>query len=341
MGRLTLLNSEKSLNDNDFKMVEHELEVKLPNDFVEFYKLHNGGNPEQTVLKDFYGKIDDIEIGDFMPIRYCRKFKDDPDFTLDGRVKGEWAENEVPQNLLPYAMDCGGNYICLGLDDGIIYYFNRFDWNDELSAEQNLSLNTTPIAPSFSCFIDNLQYSGEEKIDVTKKSFAKKQEKSLPLTLRDSEKLLNDNDFIRIEQDLGITLPSDFVEFYKLHNGGIPNRTVIEDYYEKIDDVEISEFFPALYCQEFENDPDYTLDGMAKSEWAENKLPKNLLPFARDWGDNYICIRLDDGVICYFVRDVWRDNLSIEDNFFVNTTPITPSFSYCVENLQHNLDDDE
>ena len=73
----------------------------------------------------FIKKIDDVEIRDFMPMLYCHEFEDDPDFTLNGRIKEEWRDAKVPKYLLPFAMDWGGNYICYGLNDGIIYYYVR------------------------------------------------------------------------------------------------------------------------------------------------------------------------------------------------------------------------
>jgi len=158
------------------------------------------------------------------------------------------------------------------------------------------------------------------------------------LILSDSEKALSDADLKKVEKDLGIKLPNEFVEFYKLHNGGEADRTTFEDYYKKIDDIEISNFFSLLYRQDFQDDPDYTLDGRIKNEWLENKIPKNLLPFTMDWGGNYICIGLDDGVIYYYFLDVWSKNLSVEQNFASNTQPIAPSFSYFINNLQLELE---
>ena len=38
------------------------------------------------------------------------------------------------------------------------------------------------------------------------------------------------------------------------------------------------------YSKQFEDDPDFTLEGRAINEWKLNELPKNLIPFAFDWG---------------------------------------------------------
>lgn len=46
-------------------------------------------------------------------MKYSKQFEDDPDFTLEGRAINEWDLNELPRNLIPFAFDWGGNYLCL------------------------------------------------------------------------------------------------------------------------------------------------------------------------------------------------------------------------------------
>ncbi|MCL2310596.1 MAG: SMI1/KNR4 family protein [Proteobacteria bacterium] len=162
MSNVNFTETERSLTDNDFTLVEQKLGVKLPHDFVAFYKLNNGGTPDKPVTHDFYEKMEDIEIRDFIPILYAEEFQDDPDFTLEGRAKEHWHKKEVPENLLPFAFDWGGNYICLGLPDGLIYYYVRDVWSENLSTEQNFLRNSTPIAPSFRHFIEHLSELVEE-----------------------------------------------------------------------------------------------------------------------------------------------------------------------------------
>ena len=44
------------------------------------------------------------------------------------------------------------------------------------------------------------------------------------------------------------------------------------------------------YSKQFEDDPDFTLEGRTINEWELNELPINLIPFAFDWGENYLCL---------------------------------------------------
>ena len=45
------------------------------------------------------------------------------------------------------------------------------------------------------------------------------------------------------------------------------------------DYIEIRDFIPMKYSKQFEDDPDFTLEGRAINEWKLNELPKNLIPF--------------------------------------------------------------
>ena len=151
------------------------------------------------------------------------------------------------------------------------------------------------------------------------------------------EKAISEKEIRQIEQDLGITLPSDFIAHYRRYNGGTPEKTMWRD--ETHDYLEVRDFMSFIYCKDFGDDQDYTLNGRAKEEWREKTLPPTLLPFAFDWGGNYFCIDLITGHVCYFVKDVWSDNISTEKNWEINTDYVTDSISKFIENLQINDDD--
>ena len=153
------------------------------------------------------------------------------------------------------------------------------------------------------------------------------------LKFTDTEEQLTEQDMRLIEQDLGVTIPSQLRAHYLGLNGGTPEKTVFCDKSGSYDGVEIRDFIPMLYNKSFEDAPEYTLNGTAKLEWMENTLPKHLLPFAMDWGGNYICINLTTEEIVYFVRDVWIDSLTTEKNFQRNTRLMCSSFNELLESL--------
>ena len=88
-----------------------------------------------------------------------------------------------------------------------------------------------------------------------------------------------------------------------------------------------------LYFESKGDDPDFTLNGIARSQWATDDVPRSLLPFGIDWGGNYLCLDIADGKVCYFLRDVWSEHLSTEKKLAINTRLVTESFSQFVDGL--------
>jgi len=151
---------EKSVTEKDFALVEQDLAAKLPVDFKEHYIKFNGGTPKNTIWADV--KHDYLEVRDFMPLLYNKSFGDDPDFTLNGIAKDEWGSRKLPPTFLPFAMDWGGNYFCIELDSGNVYYFVRDVWSDNISIEKNLEINSIYVTDSIKTFVDNLTINDED-----------------------------------------------------------------------------------------------------------------------------------------------------------------------------------
>jgi len=150
----------------------------------------------------------------------------------------------------------------------------------------------------------------------------------------DTQKKLTEQDFRLIEQDLGISIPIQLRNHYFNYNGGTPDRTIFYDPIGRFDYIEIRDFIPMLYNKDFEDDQDYTLNGLAKLGWNETTIPRDLLPFALDWGGNYLCISLTTEEIYFFARDILSDNLTIDSNFKVNTRLLCKSFNEFIDSLE-------
>ncbi|CAH1545056.1 hypothetical protein THOG05_570012 [Vibrio rotiferianus] len=68
-----------------------------------------------------------------------------------------------------------------------------------------------------------------------------------------------------------------------------------------------------------------------------NYLPSDLLPFAVDWGGNYICINKMNEIVFYAV-DRWYEDLDNHDNMNRNKRVICQSFEDFTNSL---VDEDE
>ena len=159
------------------------------------------------------------------------------------------------------------------------------------------------------------------------------------LNFYDCDKNLFGNDFNEVEKKLEVSFPSSFKSHYFKWNGGTPNLSCFVNDNIDYDYIEIRDFIPMKYSKPFEDDPDFTLEGRAINEWDLNELPRNLIPFAFDWGGNYLCLEKNSWQIIFYVRDVWSENISREANFEKNSIVIAKSFDEFLNCLEENPDD--
>ena len=159
------------------------------------------------------------------------------------------------------------------------------------------------------------------------------------LSFYDCDKNLSENDFNDVEKNLEVSFPASFKSHYFKWNGGTPTLSCFVNDNIDYDYIEIRDFIPMKYSKQFEDDPDFTLEGRAINEWKLNELPINLIPFAFDWGGNYLCLEKNSRQIIYYVRDVWSENISREANFKKNSIIIAKSFDEFLNCLEENPDD--
>lgn len=163
MEKVKFYKCEKAITEIDLINIEKRLDTKLPEDFKTHYLKFNGGEPEKTLWIDKDNRFENIEIRDFISFLYNQDFKDDPAFSLPERVIEEWENKEVLVNLIPFAMDWLGNYICINKKDHKIHYFDR-DKEPQIS---------TLISPTFRAFIEILEENIQEEteFEIVKHAF--------------------------------------------------------------------------------------------------------------------------------------------------------------------------
>lgn len=140
-----------SLTKEDIKDFETELNVKIPASMKKFYLKFNGGMPSPYCYQPQDEDMDWVEINAFFPI----KERTNAFETIEVIAKDIWSRNLMPCNLLPFAMDSGGNYYTLNLKNKKIYYYLTDEWNENASREYNFETNTRYIAQSFNYFINH------------------------------------------------------------------------------------------------------------------------------------------------------------------------------------------
>ena len=330
---------EKNISEQEILIIESRLNTTFPEDFKAHYLKWNGGSPDKAVFKNQKTDEDDIEISHFIGMKYNRAFRDDPDFTLEGRVAEEWKNLEVPEYLIPYALDWYGNYVCLHKGNGKIYYYIRDVWNKRLDTAANFSNNSVLIAESLTDFLSRLMGEADDGQSIQDEDAPSDCADTVTLTFRDCEKNITEQEIRSIEDRLNTTFPENFRAHYLKWNGGIPNKTVFENADIDYDYIEISTFIAMKYARNFENNPDAALEEQAAKGWENEEIPSWLIPYALDWGGNFICLHRDDGKIYYHVRDVWSDRLDTTDNFLRNSVLIAESFADFLSCLTVSQDD--
>lgn len=145
-----------TLTKEDIKDFETELNVKIPASMKKFYLKFNGGMPSPYCFQPQDEDMDWVEIHAFFPIKERTKLE-----TIEVIAKDVWSRNLMPCNLLPFAMDSGGNYYTLNLKNKKIYYYLTDVWDENASREYNFETNTRYIAQSFNFFINHF-YEEEE-----------------------------------------------------------------------------------------------------------------------------------------------------------------------------------
>jgi cell wall assembly regulator SMI1 len=125
---MKILDTKPSVSDADISRVEMALAFSFPEDLKKHYLRANGGRPVPNLLP----KGDEhFAVHEFLPILHGivgARFEDTyRDLVLDSKF--------FPKNLVPFAIDAGGDYFCYSLEPrtfGQIFFYHS-DYYDDLS----------------------------------------------------------------------------------------------------------------------------------------------------------------------------------------------------------------
>jgi hypothetical protein len=139
--------SERPTNA-DISAFEKLIHGTLPEDYKAFLKNQNGGRPQPRRFRFTTpaGREEDSALHYFFAL-------------YEGRVENlkntlEILKGRIPSDCLPIATDPFGNVILLGIADqnlGRVYF-----WDHEKEDENSTTANISPIARSFSEFVEQL-----------------------------------------------------------------------------------------------------------------------------------------------------------------------------------------
>jgi cell wall assembly regulator SMI1 len=148
--KIEMSKSRKQLCEADIDEAEDLLDTAFPADYREFLLEYNGGRPKYDNFP-----IENNPSDTHGMINFFFYLKDEGAYNLlkwANRMRGR-----VPSELIPIAIDPGGNLICLavaGNNQGKVYF-----WDHEEEAEEGKTPtydNVYAIADSFNQFLTNL-----------------------------------------------------------------------------------------------------------------------------------------------------------------------------------------
>ncbi|MGR5057645.1 SMI1/KNR4 family protein [Vibrio rotiferianus] len=154
----------------------------------------------------------------------------------------------------------------------------------------------------------------------------------MKIKLENTGKQIALSDLFDLERIIGFELPKQFRNLYLKSNGGEPNPDHFPAY-KAFEPICISSFLHVKYPCGTENNMEDTYQKGVQ----HNYLPSDLLPFAVDWGGNYICINKMNEIVFYAV-DRWYEDLDNHDNMNRNKRVICQSFEDFTNSL---VDEDE
>ncbi len=147
---IKLDNIGKKISIQDLLNLENLIGFKLPEQFRSFYLRNNGGEPEADHFPA-YNEFDPICVSSFLSVKYSYGSENNIEETYNKGVE----KNYLPSDLLPFAIDWGGNYICIN-NLGEIYFYTTDTWMEELTNQENENRNKRLICDSFNVFVSSL-----------------------------------------------------------------------------------------------------------------------------------------------------------------------------------------
>lgn len=154
------LNCEINISIEDIKVVEKELGYSFSSAFVSHYLSYNGGMP----LRSWWENNDDFEpyeIAVFKSFKYHKVSDNGSKSLIDGCYNEMTNKNVIPENLIPFANDWGGNFFCLDKNDNGIVFYAIDSFDPDLSLIDNHRVLQKKISPSFEDFMSNLVEEGD------------------------------------------------------------------------------------------------------------------------------------------------------------------------------------
>ncbi|AQS07224.1 SMI1/KNR4 family protein [Clostridium beijerinckii] len=116
-----ILDTEKSISEEDIKYVESKYKFSMPEDIKKHHLKYNGGHLKKSMYTTNRG--DEFVVSWFIPIKSDKKSSE-----LDAVLADLRGDKIIPDWLIPFADEAGGDFYCYSLrknELGAIYYWSH------------------------------------------------------------------------------------------------------------------------------------------------------------------------------------------------------------------------
>jgi cell wall assembly regulator SMI1 len=148
MPPINFQNCSEDVSVFDLDSLEKSVGMRIPKEFRDHYLKFNGGMPSLDWFPAQPG-WEPIWIHRFLPIEAAGSAK----ISIGSIYETMRQKNAIPENILPFALDPGGNFICLNLRDGTILYHVNDVFDPTISITENHKKAERKLVSSFSEFI--------------------------------------------------------------------------------------------------------------------------------------------------------------------------------------------
>ena len=142
----------KPLKPSDLDRLENTLSYRFPPTFREHYLAFNGGVPSKAYWVSDTGD-EPMEVAAFREVAgESVSTKGDVLASYNSLVE----RSVLPEHLLPFANDWGGNLFCLNMSNGQVTFYALDSFDPDLGFEENQRHAETTLCSSFGEFAAGL-----------------------------------------------------------------------------------------------------------------------------------------------------------------------------------------
>lgn len=153
-------NSGEKITSENIREFEQKFLLTFPDDYKSFLEKNNGGMPDGDYVFEFFDevteRINHSVIQEFFTLNTNETDSYDD---LESNCTNLWNDEALGQKDLPFALNPGGNYLCMSLnsdDYGTVYLCNH-----EYDDMETGYLVKSKVADSFSAFLECLSLDAD------------------------------------------------------------------------------------------------------------------------------------------------------------------------------------